>query len=108
MDKRSLAGYSPRGRKESDMTERLSTPLIFQSESICGCGEGEAGDRQGHLREVERTVKPLEMWEIPPPLAVGRTPGPTPPTHKHYSHLDLAKVWQVAVCHFSLRKRAGV
>ena len=45
MDKRSLAGYSPRGRKESDMTERLSTPLILQSESICGCGEGEAGDR---------------------------------------------------------------
>ena len=25
MDKRSLAGYSPRGHKESDMTERLST-----------------------------------------------------------------------------------
>ena len=29
MDKRSLMGYSPRGRKESDKTERLSTSTRY-------------------------------------------------------------------------------
>ena len=32
MDKRSLAGYSPWGRKESDMTERLTVSLLRLSQ----------------------------------------------------------------------------
>ena len=32
---RSLAGYSPRGRKESDTTERLSTVQVQTIQSCC-------------------------------------------------------------------------
>ena len=34
---RSLVGYSPQGRKESDMTERLSTQCFSNLGICCGC-----------------------------------------------------------------------
>ena len=46
MDKRSLAGYSPWGRKESDMTEQLTLSFTFQDLPVRKRGkEGESFSR---------------------------------------------------------------
>ena len=59
---RSLAGYSPWGRKESDTTERLSTPLLINGD----CFQNREKNVQVtlHKRRCSGPVLPGKLWEV--------------------------------------------
>ena len=56
MDRLSLAGYSPHGRKESDMTEQLST-----AQQVLDCS---MQDLRSSLRHVESLVSACDLFYL--------------------------------------------